>query len=147
MGRILKLVIAVAILYFGVTRGLPWLKSQFGEKLGPSGDTNQAICYNAAERAAEGFSERIRGFSKPPIDPAAWEEMVSTSRNQVEAGERECRNCDQEACLEASRALAGLESLISEIDQSVQAGRGVPADSAGRLDRIYDTLSRSRSYL
>jgi len=147
MARFLKAVIVVVVLYLAVTKGWPWLKSQLGDSDYPAGTSDQTICYGAAARAADDLSERLRRFSTPPINSEAWEETVSVSRSLTDAADRECRNCDHEACLEASKAVAGLESMVAWLDESVQAGRGIPPDSANRLDRVFDALNRSRSLL
>ena len=148
MARILKAVIVVVILYLAVTKGWPWLKSQLGESSDFSTENSyQAVCYAAASRAADELSERLRSFSTPPIDSEAWEDTVSASRYRIEKADKECRTCDHEACLEASRAVAGLDSMVKWLDESVQAGRGIPPDGANRLDRVYDALNRAKSHL
>lgn len=146
MGKLLKGAIVVAILYFAVTQGLPWLKSQLGE-LGPTGNSNQAICHAAAQRAADDFAASLRQFSSPPIDIEAWDDTVSASRHQIETADKNCRNCDHEACLETIGAVGGLERLLSSFDESVRAGRGIPLNGASQLDAVYDSLNRARSLL
>lgn len=146
MAKFLKLVIAAAIVYFAVTKGWPWLQTWLGGLFSSaSGTTYQSICITATERASDDFTDRLRQFSSPPIDAEAWEKTVTASRNQVEAAERKCRNCDHEACLEASKAIAELERMVTWFDDSVQAGRGIPPDGVSRLDRVYEALNRARA--
>lgn len=147
MAKILKFLIVIAIVYFAVTKGLPWLKSQLADKMSLAGASNQEVCHHVAQRAADDFAERMRRFSTPPIDAKAWEDTVSETRYQVESADKQCRTCDHEACLETSRALDELGSMIKSFDESVQAGRGIPPDGASRFDRVYAALDRAQSLL
>lgn len=147
MSKILKAVIAVAVVYLAVTEGWPWLKSRLDGAWRRSGASDQEICYDATRRAADDFAERLRRFSLPPIDAEAWEETVSESRARIDAADRQCRNCDHEACLETARALSDLEGMLTWFDESVQAGRGIPPDGASRFDAVYDGLSRAQPLL
>lgn len=148
MARIFKGVVVLVILYLAYSEGLPWLKGEIdGLWSSPTGATYQAVCHNAAERAVDEFTGRLRRFSSPPIDTQEWDETVSASRLKLETAEKECRNCEHEACLEVMGALGHLERAVGHYDESVQAGRGLPLDGASRLDRVYDGLNRAKSRL
>ncbi len=149
MAKIIKGVIVVMILYLAFTKGLPWLKSEIDSLMSgtPTGASNQEICHKAAERAADAFAKRLRRFSSPPIDTDEWDKTVSASRLDIESAEKQCRNCDHEACLEVTGVLGELERLVISFDENVQAGRGIPLNGASRLDRVHDGLNRARSRL
>lgn len=145
MDRIIKLVVVLVVVYFAYSVGLPWIKGLLGSS--PAGlrgnASEEALCVGAAERAVDAFGDRLGRFL-PPIDADAWEESVSRSRTEISEAERGC-GCGHEACREASRALSDLENMVTEYDDSVQAGRGLPANGARRLESLYNTLDRAKT--
>ena len=149
MQRIIKLVVAVVILYVAYTKGLPWVQGMLENAgsggLGDSANaTEEALCARSAERAIDAFGERVSRFSSPPIDTDAWDDAVSRSRDEMQTAERNC-GCAHEACRVASEALDGLDDMIDQFDNSVQGGRGLPPNGARKLESLYGTVNRARS--
>lgn len=145
MDRIVKLLVVLVVVYLAYSVGLPWLKGLLdGSPASLRGDASEeALCAGEAERAVDAFADRLVRFASPPIDAADWEAAVSRSLDEIAEAERGCK-CPHEACTEASRALSRLEEMVTDFDDSVGAGRGLPANGARRLESLYDIVGRAK---
>lgn len=144
MGRIVKLLVILVILYVAYSIGWPWLQGLLNSTPASlrGNASEEALCVTTAERTVDAFADRLRRFG-PPLDVDAWDEAVSTTQDEIAEAKRGCR-CDHDACREAQRALSQLDDMVSDYDGSVRDGRGLPANGARRLESLYDTVERAR---
>ena len=145
MGKVVRYVVLALLVY------LAWQKApelaEWATNLGSglsrkSVSISQSLCVSAAERASEKFSGGLRDFSKPPIDLEAWDSFVEKVREDIYDAESRCK-CPKSSCQRASDALAEVNSLIANFDNSLK-GQGVPMNPARQQETIDRFLRRAR---
>ena len=81
MGRLIKLAVVVAVLFFAWKYALPWIQRQSGSSPRSNATASQSSCTGSAAHASEAWGSGLHGFVNPPYDLAAW----STFRSDVES--------------------------------------------------------------
>ena len=136
MGRIVKLVVIIAVLYGGWKYGLPWLQQHGG---GGSTQTSQSAtqssCPGAASSASEAWGSGLHSFVNPPYDLAAWSSFKDGVDAKISAAENEC-SCSSESCEKVRAAMRDLRSLGSDLDTAIRGGSPPPSDLVQRQEAI-----------
>src|SRR5690349_16296805 len=92
VGKLLKWIVVIAVIVFGVKVFLPWLKGQqFGGR--PASITSAAgddSCVGRAERASEEWGSGLVRFITPPYDLNAWSSFRSGVEAKIAAAESQC---------------------------------------------------------
>lgn len=155
LAGLLRLLVVLAVAYFAITEGWPWLRDELGLRpnhgtassqaaAGDSGDTAEAErCVQRAAAASSALSGALRSFRTPPYDQAAWGAASLDLADSLGAAESACL-CGAPACGKAGEAVAVLRDLFSRVDAVV---RGTSADVAntGRMRaRADDLLAEAR---
>ena len=147
MGNILKIGIAVLVVYLAITQ-VPSLVdkiSEMGEDLSRKGDSvGQGQCVPAAERASDTFVDEMRKYPKPPFDIDAWEFSMERVQEHLYDAQDRC-GCSLDSCVRATEALQELEALIADFDDSLR-GDSAPLNPARRQETINRLLKRAREF-
>ncbi len=145
MEKIFKLAIVAALLYGAYTYGLPWFKGTVDDtisgNLDDSAGGEQGLCVDAAERAVDGFGNRIARFS-PPIDTSDWNIATADISDDIDRAEEAC-GCQAESCRKAAEVVEKLGEWLMHCDDRVSEGSGLPMNAAGKLDGFYYTLGQA----
>lgn len=143
MKKVLQLIAFAAVVYFGITRLIPWIESQ-GEGMTRSGsatELSESQCVDLARRATDTFSNEIRRY-RPPIDEAAWNDSLAKIEDRIYAAESSC-SCARASCDKATMALSSLSGLLSGYDGAFRGGGMLPLNAARELDGIFDQLNEA----
>ena len=149
MRGFVKLVVVVAIVYFGYTRGLPWLEERKQGKAAESEATAQttqsANCVGLARDASESLGRDLVPLAVPPVDRAVWANALIEVGSRLTRADDACR-CGTNACLEASLALSGLRQMVDKFNSGVRGG--VPmTNPAYYQERVDQHLDRAQSLI
>ena len=134
VGRIVKVIVLIAVLYVGWKYGLPWLQRQ--QSGGTTTHANaQSGCPGAAARASEAWGSGLHNFVNPPYDLAAWSSFHDSVESKIASAESEC-TCGSESCNKARAAMRDLRSLLSDLDSAIRNGSPPPSDLVQRQEAI-----------
>ncbi len=147
MDRILKLAVLAVVLYFGVTKVVPWMKQELGG--GGARDFSDVgegsgQCVAVAEAANRDFGAGIRQFSRPPIDVESWDRVERQLSSSLYDAESAC-SCPEESCDKAREALDELRSILYDYDAGFRGRQPVPLNAARGLQRVGRLLNEARS--
>ncbi|HEV8431794.1 MAG TPA: hypothetical protein VGR95_00160 [Thermoanaerobaculia bacterium] len=134
VGRIVKVIVLIAVLYVAWKYGLPWLQRQQSGG-GTTHATAQSGCPAAAARASETWGSGLHQFVNPPYDLAAWSSFHDSVENKIASAESEC-SCSDASCDKARSAMHDLRSLLSDLDTAIRNGSAPPSDLAQRQEAI-----------
>ena len=115
MGKIIKLIVLAAVIYFALTYAIPWIKGLAGAPLrtgGASAETDAGRCIDRASRANSAFGQEVRRFSRPPVQVNAWSTAVTRVKIKIADANSACY-CSSPACPKAREALSELQTLLS----------------------------------
>ena len=145
MDRFVKLGVLVVVLYFGVTKVVPWMK----EELGVGGardfsDGEGSGCVAVAEAANRDFGAGIRQFSRPPIDVESWDRVERRLSDSIYEAERAC-SCPKDSCDKAREALDELRAILYAFDAGFRGEQPVPLNAARQMQRVDRLLSEAGS--
>jgi len=133
-GRIVKVIVLIAVLYVAWKYGLPWLQRQQS-----SGSTTHATaqsgCPAAAARASETWGSGLHQFVNPPYDISAWSSFHDSVESKIASAESAC-SCSDPSCEKARAAMHDLRSLLSDLDSAIRNGSAPPSDLAQRQEAI-----------
>lgn len=153
MGKLLKLLFWLAVLWAAYAYGWPWLQetvegigettasSAKGLSGGPEGR-----CVQLANDAADRFGDGIGRFSSPPYDTEKWGKFVGKVENGIELAEAECA-CGSEPCQHARNAMRELDSLVGDLDRMIRRDTDRFIQPGTAMERVYDELNRARAAL
>jgi hypothetical protein len=134
VGRIVKVIVLIAVLYVAWKYGLPWLQHQ-----GSGGSSTHAAatsgCPSAAARASETWGSGLHAFVNPPYDLNAWSAFHDSVEGKISAAESEC-SCSGDSCAKARAAMSDLRSLLSDLDTAIRGGTAPPSDLPQRQEAI-----------
>lgn len=143
VSRIVKVVVVIAIVYFGYTQVVPWVKSVGGG----SGATDSGFsdggasrCIDLAGRASSTLGSELRQYTKPPFDLVDWSATVNKVEMKIYEANSNCR-CSAPGCNEARQALSEIKSLLVTFDGMVRgdtSGFTNPAAQLQEADRLLD---------
>jgi hypothetical protein len=117
MGKLIAIAIVLGLAYLLLTNAQDWLGGSSGSSRGAISAEGQAseACIEAVEYANDVFAEELRQYSRPPINPDAWSDTMSSVEGLIGAAENSCF-CSTPACIKASEALGELRSLVFDFD-------------------------------
>jgi len=146
LNRLVTLAIVLAIAYFVVTRGLPWIQRQFGPATGSeaAGGGEAAECIYRATEANEALSQAVRRFSQPPVDQDEWSSVTWEIESEIQLAAAACM-CSLEACQTASQALDEIRALLSNLDGMARGDSTGFANPARQQERIFELLDQARA--
>lgn len=134
IGRIVKVLVLIVVLYVAWKYGLPWLQHQQSGG-GTTPAAAQSGCPAAAARASEAWGSGLHSFVNPPYDLNAWSTFHDDVENKIASAESEC-SCSGDSCEKARSAMHDLRSLVSELDSSIRNGSPPPSDLPQRQEAI-----------
>jgi hypothetical protein len=146
--KLIKLVVAIVVVYLIWTQGIPWFKSHFSRSTSSSSTTATAggSCVELAEHASETWGSGIGRFANPPYDLGAWGEFRSRVDAAIAHAESQC-NCAEESCTKPKQAMSELRTLVSDLDGSIRNGTPPPGDIVQRQESIDNALNAARDSL
>jgi hypothetical protein len=146
VSRIVKVIVVIAIVYFGYTQVVPWIKSVGGGP-GGTGNTDTGFddggarrCIDLAARASSTMGSEMRQYTKPPFDLVDWSATVNKMEMKIYAADSDCR-CSAPGCSEARQALSEIKSLLATFDGMVRGdttGFTNPANQLQEADRLLE---------
>jgi len=146
MGKLIQLVVFVAIVYFAVTKGLPML--QQGSKGGSSDDSFEGgvsgqveVCLDQVRVAANTLEGAATVLGSPPYDTTAWSNFEDRVRGRSDSARDAC-SCMEKGCDEAGRALDALDGLMSSMGSAVDGGGGL-SGAARDVEMVYDLIDEA----
>jgi hypothetical protein len=141
--RLLKLIVAVAVVFVLWKYGLPWAKQHFGGNPTAEAITADNSCVAAAERASESWGSGIGKFVNPPYDLEAWSTFSGNVKSSIAAAQSACEG-SAESCVKARDGLRGLSSLVNDLDTSIRNGSPPPEDIVQRQDAVDTQINVAR---
>jgi hypothetical protein len=132
--RLIKWVIAVALIIFAWKYALPWAKKQ---SEGHSAQTVTAdnSCIAAAQRASETWGSGLHSFVNPPYDLEAWGRFRNDVEAKISAANAACRESSQSSDM-AREAMRDLAALVASMDNAITSGSPPPDDAVQRQEAI-----------
>ena len=146
LNRLITLAIVLALAYFVVTRGLPWIQRQMSPAASgeSTGGGEAAECIFRATEANESLSQAVRRFSQPPVDQDEWSNATWEIEREIQSAAAACI-CPLEACLTASQALDEIRALLSNLDGMARGSSEGFANPARQQERIFELLDQARA--
>ena len=143
MGRIIQVLVVVAILFLAWKYVVPWVKKQGsgGAESSASSATGGGSCVQSAERASETWGGGLRQFVNPPYDLNAWSEFRGRVDSSINAAEADC-DCADESCRKARAAMRDLRALVSDLDSTIRNGSDA-SDFVQRQERIDNAINEA----
>jgi hypothetical protein len=139
-GRIVRIVVVIAIVFAVFKYGVPWVKGLGGSEV-VSSPSGAGSCVKSAERASETWGSGLRNFVNPPYDLTAWSAFRSSVESSINAAEANC-DCASESCTKARGAMRDLRALVSDLDSTVR-NNTAPDDLVGRQERIDNAINEA----
>lgn len=140
-GRLLKWIVALAVVVFAWKVALPWVKGQnlgSSSRAAASGGTNP--CVAGAQYASETWGSGLGRFVNPPYDIDAWSQFREDVGQRIAAAEKDC-SCPSESCARVRSALSDLRTMSSELDSSIRNGSAPPGDIVQRQEAIDNAIT------
>lgn len=142
MGRIVRILVVVALVFAAWKYVVPWVKKQGGgAEPAASSASGGGSCVQRAERASETWGGGLRQFVNPPYDLNAWSEFRGRVDSSINAAEAEC-DCAGESCEKARSAMRDLRALVSDLDSTIRNGSAA-SDLVQRQERIDDRINEA----
>jgi hypothetical protein len=138
MNRLLKLIIAIAVVFAIWKYGLPWIQQQTSS--GKHSDASAASsgnssCTQLASAASEAWGRGLHQFVNPPYDLNAWSSFKQDVESKISSTESEC-SCSSESCTKVNAAMRDLRGLVSDLDSAIRSGSAPPSDAVQRQEAI-----------
>jgi hypothetical protein len=136
MNRLVKLIVAVAVVFLAWKYVLPWMKERTSSTSSSSSSgTTQSSCTGLASAASEAWGRGLHQFVNPPYDLNAWSSFRQDVESKISSTESEC-SCNSESCGKVRSAMHDLRSLVSDLDGAIRSGGAPPSDVAQRQEAI-----------
>lgn len=132
--RLVKLIVAVALVFVVWRYGIPWAKKQLNGHTASDASTDSS-CVTAARQASEAWGSGLHSFVNPPYDLNAWSSFRGGVETKVADAESAC-SASSQSCEAARGAMSDLRSLVTELDAAITKGSPVPEDAAQRQEGI-----------
>lgn len=143
--RLVKLVIAIAVVFVVWKYGIPWVKHRFGEGSSTAAAiTADQSCVTAAEHASEVWGSGIGRFANPPYDLDAWGSFKDGVLSNITSAETAC-NGSEASCAKARDAMRDLRSLVADMDGGIRSGSPPSGDIVQRQSGIDTELETARA--
>lgn len=150
MRRIIQAVLLLLVAYFGITRGIPWVRSwvdsvtqeKIEGRTDPSLDPS-GYCVHLATQASALVTRQLRDLAPPPADASSWTDAGDEIESRIRTAEDAC-TCPGDACEVAMEALAGIRGLVAEANRVLLGEFGVAPNFARRQEEIDVLLEQAR---
>lgn len=140
MGKIVKLILVAAVLFFLWKKGLPFIQSYGFTVPGAKGELNTEGwgCVRQAESVRDLTSELL--INARPNEPI---QFMGKLRSEHADAEVLCR-CENPGCLQGKRALGLLAGMIDQMDDPGRIGEAQLA-GARRIQEVDDILAEAKA--
>jgi hypothetical protein len=141
MGKIIQLVIILALLFFA----WQWWQKHHATPAGSSaGGASSDFCTPYVRGATTSWSSGIRNFTAgPPYDTAAWDSFRSDIQNRIHEADSHC-SCALESCAKAREAMSGLGDMVNNIDGMIRSNSAPPSDLVQRQENVDNLADQAR---
>lgn len=145
MSRFVGLAVLVALVYFAVTQGRPWIESLMDGGGGALAlDGGSAFCISQASAANDEVTGTLMAHARPPVDPDVWSLGVMRAVGALNEAEKAC-TCATAACNKGWDAVAELRALFDDLDQIARGNPMGVGNPARRQERVYRLLDEARA--
>ena len=136
MSRLVKLIVAIAVVFLAWKYVLPWIQRQTSSTSSSSSSgTTQSSCTTLASAASEAWGRGLHQFVNPPYDLNAWSTFRQDLESKIAGADSEC-SCNSESCGKVRSAMHDLRSLVSDLDSAIRSGAAPPSDVVQRQEAI-----------
>jgi len=143
IGRLLKWIVIIAIVFFAWKVVVPWVKAQQLPSTSASiSNVGDESCAGRAERASEAWGSGLSRFANPPYDLAAWSAFQTGIDAQIAMAEAKC-SCASESCQKVRSAMSDLRGLVSDLDNTIRNGSS-PDNIVARQENIDNRINEAR---
>src|SRR5688572_9112362 len=122
IGRAVKWIVILGIVYFALTVGLPWIKNQGSSSSTGSTDNN---CVRSADQASNTWGGGLARFVNPPYDTMAWGSFRGSVESKMRSAEVAC-DCSENTCEKARAAMSELRNVVTDVDNAIRSGSSLP---------------------
>ncbi len=148
MVRAIKVLVALAVLYFLVAEGIPYIRNRVEgiseDKIlgsprrlaGPAGE-----CVRLMDDADRFISRELIKFD-PPYDLEEWTASYGEIDGVLAVTRVACQ-CDDPACDAGQEAVAEMEGLVLWVDSMLQEGRDLAGRISNRQERVEEKMQRA----
>jgi len=140
MGRIIKLVVFIAVLFFLWKEVLPRITTHGSETTKPTGTNAGTNCVFEARGASDYWGGTLAHFANPPYDMQAWDDFKSKVDARIGRAQEKC-SCEEDSCRLGRQAVEELRGLVTEMDSSIRNGTPPPSDAVQRQERIDNAIN------
>lgn len=142
LGRVVKWVVLLAVVFFAWKYALPWVKAKGGG--GAASQQSDGSCVGAAERASDAWGTGLRQFMSPPYDANAWSAFERDVQSAIAGAESEC-GCPAKSCETTRGAMRDLRGFIGEMGTAIRTGSSPPSDAVQRQEAIDTQIANARA--
>lgn len=140
--RALKLIIAVAILFFVWKLAGPMIKEK--TRLTKTVGASDSGCVSSAQRASNAWGDGLGRFVNPPYDLDSWTGFKGSVESKISNAESEC-SCAAESCQRVRTAMRDLRGLVGDLDNAIRSGSPPPGDAVQRQEAIDNTIDEAQA--
>jgi hypothetical protein len=150
LSRLVSLAVVMAVVYFALTRGLPWIR----EQIAPTSRSYEATaggssdpagpCIEGVARANDSLGDLVRRFGRGPIDADEWSAASWDVEAQIRDAEVSC-SCLSEACRKAAEAAGELRTIHAQFDSTARGTATGIGNPARNQEKVYDLLDEARA--
>ncbi len=150
LSRLISFAVVMALIYFALTRGLPWIQEQFAPTArsyeATEGDTSDPAgpCIESVAHANDSLGQLARRFSSGPVDSDEWSTASWDIESEIRDAEMSC-TCFSEACRKAAEAAGELRTMYSQFDSMARGTASTYGNPARNQERVFDLLDEARS--
>ena len=150
LSKLVSFAIVMALVYFALTRGLPWIREQIAPTSrsykATNGDTSDPAgpCIEGVARAKDSLGQLVRKFGAGPIDADEWSSAGWDVEAEIRDAEMTC-SCLSEACRKAAQAAGELRAMYSQFDATARGTATGYSNPARNQERVFDLLDEARS--
>ena len=140
MGRTIRPLIVIAVLFVIWKFGVPFIKAKTGQTgVDAPAASAGGSCVQSAQRASEAWGNGLSQFVNPPYDLDMWKAFRDNVDSSINAAEAEC-DCSAESCNKAKAALRDLHALVGDVESTIRNG-SAPTEFVQRQERIDNQLN------
>ena len=141
-GRIVKLLVVVAVVFLIWKYVVPMVKSQGRRaETGTTESSGSGSCVQSAARASEEWGSGLRQFANPPYDSMAWSVFRGKVESKIGVAERDC-GCEAASCEKAREAMRELRGLVSDFESTIRNGSSA-SDFVQRQESIDNKINEA----
>ena len=150
LSKLVSFAVVMAIIYFALTRGLPWIREQIAPTArsyqATDGDTTDPAwsCIESVAQANDSLGQLVRRFSTGPTDVDEWSTASWDVEAEIRDAEMTC-SCPAEACSKAAEAASELRTMFSQFDATARGTATTYSNPARNQERVFNLLDEARS--